>query len=1169
MDNTLEALEFKLYTKESRGTINGEISYTITLKNGLCRDIFDLIIPIQIPEFTRYKEDSLFINEIKYSLAESNSFRIPKFPQDSIFTLTYKVIIDEIPLSGVIENKGIVTYIDEITGEEINTSYSNKVVTMIKGVKLDISGSLDTEVSLIGDEVNYEVNIINTGNIRALDVEIQEFIPRSIKLKSMLINGNNILKNNYYDTLKLGNIDPGRGINLKWSGIVIDVTGGKEEIKSKINYSVYDNESNKILAGDSIYHIKYFEVMEGILSGRIKDKSLTLNKLSPLINEEISINFEIENRGNMDCEKGVFKLFSCEGILFSNCSINGEKIDTSKLSEGISIQKVSPNESVIFEGQMKVISFNPKFKHINAVIEYESYNPLKGEYIKKTFESNELKIEGYGGILSLENGEVKKECSKTTCSFGDEIDYRITLKNLGNMKFSKIAFKEEKLSNSEFIPGSFKINNTVLNLKEINNDIFLGELEPQNIIEITYKMKVINEEKCDWLISKSLITCEQIRKSGEVVSKSFESVYDQTRIVYGMLEETSKKEDVVKCNRVCENSYIAELENVGNVPLNDIRIDIIKSAPVSFTSINIIQNDKKIENIIENEVSIPSISPGEKLIVEADFKVNDDAGGELEISADVLYFYDGMNELGMESGNLKLKPKKYEITNGNLLVKLDIINNPIFKDEKLIGSIIIENIGNVNLYNIFIEGNMENTLRLQRLDGTMFGERIYLNSLGISEKKCISIILTPDKNNRDKYFSFKGRVIGSYNFNGSEEIIEKEIEPLERELLFENMICEINSDKESYFVDEISNFTLTINNKGNHTLENVFLKINIPDEIDILDDIIYINNIPYKYSNVCNGTALDPIANEGQAKIKYKGKINGRNSKSELNTNFVINGYYKNGDKKISKEYISEELKNKIDEISVKCFLNTNKTLLLTNETIRYNATLINDGTVPVSLKFNLDCGEELQELSNSVDEISVEEFIEIAPSDGITIEKEFVYKGFRKASSAITKGIIDVYYNEEEEPVQIHKQIETELIEIELTSTTFKEILIENVIDIININPKIFEICKVYARINILNQNVRCQKRNYEFKSVDVEGYRLDLVGKVSYIIEYLSKSSDEGVNLFSFEKIFTSNVVLPWYFIEGSDVEVTQKILDTNYKIVDNERLFINTSILVNTSI
>lgn len=402
-----------------------------------------------------------------------------------------------------------------------------------------------------------------------------------------------------------------------------------------------------------------------------------------------------------------------------------------------------------------------------------------------------------------------------------------------------------------------------------------------------------------------------------------------------------------------------------------------------------------------------------------------------------------------------------------------------------------------------------------------------------------------------------------------------EVKQVQVEVIDEQLKCELKSDKNDFLVGEIGHFYITIANEGNHSLKDVTLRVNIPEELLIIEDKIYIRNRTYDFLEIVKGVVIGDIEINETIVFEYYGKVKSLSIDKYMETYYTVSGYYKidNNSERIYKEYKSYRLTNNINSISLKAFLRSDKCIVLMGQKIKYITTLINDGTLPIHVTYKLKLGSGMDEVGDySILNGEVNKnnnLIQIKPNDGVVIEKEYVYKGIRGIDGVNVQGCVGVHCENKYGNYELYKEIKTVILKTEISNTSFEDVIVEEVIDTRIARPQIKEIIKIYSTPIIVDRNVRKIKRNYDYNSKNIMGYMLGVVGKIKYTIEYISLENNREIYLLSKEKIFTANIMLPKDFREGEELEIESKVLDSGYKIIDENKLFVNNNILISVMI
>lgn len=669
------------------------------------------------------------------------------------------------------------------------------------------------------------------------------------------------------------------------------------------------------------------------------------------------------------------------------------------------------------------------------------------------------------------------------------------------------------------------------------------------------------------------------------VDKSRSTLY--TDITYTIQFENNLKGDIYNleipleipvCTKYKEDSVYLNGEHFHLQGEKSIKIGLFSHRDVVTLSYTVTINEIPLIGQIENELKVTYSNTNEEIgtVNLYSNKVATKVKGarihiEKKINKERYYVNDVIAEeiIIRNSGNIKALNIILEIIlNENILMKSMLINNNQYVDINRYKSIPIGELEAVKAINIKWQGEVigvdTKSHSRTRVKYTYFDDYTGKYVKGNIEESDLDIEVLEIC----KCYEIEGLMpmVESMGEGRTMEI-EKLTGSIESEVIEGDIKCEISSNKERYIIGDRASFNLNIENLGDNTLENARIKINVPKEVEILKGIIYINSVEYKYSDMIEGIDLENIKSQQVISIRYYGIIKKRNFNNLIKTYYEITGNYmfETTKEKAYKKYSSDVLINYTDEVSIKTFFMANREILLKGDQVTYTTTIINDGTLPVNIKYSLNISEGLEEIFIKEDK----GLIEIIPNDGVIIEKKFICRKINGIRDIGAKGIIDLYYKEINKEKYTCKQVETDPIQIQIANSTFKELIIEEVIDISEVNPKVCEVINIYFKPTIIRDNIRTIRRNYGYNSIDVIGHKLEFIGKGVYTIEYLTSENKEEIYLISGEKTFSSGILLPEFFSIGKKIIITPKVIDMSCKIVEEENMFINIVLLINTSI
>ncbi|MGL5086495.1 MAG: hypothetical protein ACRC68_12380 [Clostridium sp.] len=1156
------------------GELYTEIDYNIHFVNNQNVDIYNLRLPVQIPKNTKYKDDSLYVNGNKHILGYINNYEYEVIPVNSTIDISYTVVVISVPLEGLINNTSNATYLKKPYDKTICKIRSNIVTTTVKNLSLIVEKNINNIPYYTDDIIQEDIVITNKGNIKVINLLLDELTPENILVDYILLNNSELIKTPNIKNIPIGNINPGKSIKITWYGKVLPIANTVNTLTTRVLYNYYDHNNNNYMLENIIEKSVVINLKAAFIS--INQVSLTEGSNGLMSNCEFCSEVTIYNEGNIDINTINMKLIITEGVdLIYICARNNlVEITEGIIENGINLPSIKSQEELVIICTFRLKNFKIKEKKAIVLIDYAYLDENKNILTEKSYTSNESKLICHECSLENPNGGiVKKTASKSICKKGEVIEYKIQIRNVGKQKINKMAFVENENYNAKFIKDSFRINNKVLVQADIYDVVYIGDLEVGEIMEISYNLEALTIDNHDKLMSLSYIDYfeENIKlnrrieipsETIQVISPKLEEIYQET------LAKEFKSNDLIPYNVV--------IQNLGNIDFNNITINLTKPDALEVVKVTINNELTSTEKIINNKLNISNLNVNNmiKLEILYKFKIDAEIPNSISLGGSISYNYDYLTSEMLSLDVLDLTKKSYQIIYGDFKGIIKYKTSPYITGDLIECEIAIENLGNIDLYDIEIEENEDNNIKL--IESDINPDKINRSKIKSTEEIIIPIKLRESDVFKGKLYTFSPKLKAKYKCNDEVIILDKFVNEVTLELVNEDIQCKISSDKTSYMTSEVADFNIVITNRGSHSLEDSIFTLELPKEIDIVDKSIYIGNNIYSCDEATTGIPLKTIASGETIIAKYAGSFKDKSLYKKNYTQYKLEGYYniEISKKSLYKEYFSDVLENSVEKVSLKVFLNTDKELLLNGDSIKYSSTIINDGTVPLNIKYSLVIGDELDPvkeftkldgkiINNNDDTIIIE------PNDGACIEKEYIYKRFRGMEYLSVYGMIDASYSLNNGQNPGLKKINTEVVETKITNTTFKELIIEKTLEKKSSNPNVHEVLDIYVAPKVIDYKIKTMYRDHKYDCKELLGYRLDILGRIEYTVEYLSKDTSQSVFVISGDNIFTATMLLPDDFLIGEDIKVIPKVLDVHHKIINNKSVFIIINLLINTSI
>lgn len=403
-----------------------------------------------------------------------------------------------------------------------------------------------------------------------------------------------------------------------------------------------------------------------------------------------------------------------------------------------------------------------------------------------------------------------------------------------------------------------------------------------------------------------------------------------------------------------------------------------------------------------------------------------------------------------------------------------------------------------------------------------------------------------------------------------------------KEITCNDIIISFCNDRKDIIKDSENKYNIIVENVGDMIFENCIISIELIDGSEINNESIRINNEHVEADNIRLSrnslkVYIGDIKENSIWYIEYLANCkNVQKGIVEMVSMSKLSGCFTSEEDKVYRDYFCENIEN-IIEASLKLFVDADKKSIVKDEIITYKGTVINDGTVPLKIKYfmkvsnglciaksEVKINEEIRYVGQSADKAIV---INLVPGDGANVEYKYKYIRSYGNNNVFAEAVAEYEY---EIGTMVHesKRIKSNKIVTEAAVVAFKEFSIEEVLEFSKIKVDLKDVVTIDSEVAIEECHVIQNKRNNFIQSWIV-GKTIMVSGVLKLIIEYTSDGNKELINLYCTNKIFSTSINLPEDYIDGELDNIDVEIQDTYYKVIDNEKLFISTNILIKTTI
>ncbi|MFI3209463.1 MAG: hypothetical protein R3Y64_00190 [Peptostreptococcaceae bacterium] len=568
---------------------------------------------------------------------------------------------------------------------------------------------------------------------------------------------------------------------------------------------------------------------------------ISLNKKNLQINDEVDLKIKIVNKSNYDLENAFIKILVDKSLFkildtrysecindFSNIG-NIEKDSTVDLSIRVRLESLSTT-------MYSKISTNLNF-HIVYDDEPNDFTICSDDFTISFGEEKEIIS------ISSDSLELIYNVDRSEVLEGDFIEHTLNIKNVSNSEIENLHIKDIFEEDFYFINDSIIVDK----IPRINEDLeyfLVGDLDVSESVEVKFRTKAINDiNNISFLVEYDSLGGRFTKESNKLDIKILSAGFSQTTFI-----KTQDKENL-NINEIVE--FKLEFINVGNTVARNVLIkdDIVDE--LIFLKGSLYVNNKSFDcDIFEDGIMFEKIEPLQKVNIKYKAKAYD-LSQDIKKPAKLYY-----NNKIINSSTTDLSISGVKI---NILKDLSSTNVHI--GDILSCRILLENKGNIDIESLKVIDNVNSSFEFIR-------ESLKINNSTLYDAETINNLTIKNLKSGERLnITYQLKVIDLPRPN---PVVDKTIVRF-CYLDFDNIkTCSISSQKNkiyinnpnlfvkdtsSFLVDKMSTkicknedlayFKFNIENKGNVSLYDVCMKLNLEDELKLDMDSIKINNKKY------------------------------------------------------------------------------------------------------------------------------------------------------------------------------------------------------------------------------------------------------------------------------------------------------------------------------------
>lgn len=364
----------------------------------------------------------------------------------------------------------------------------NALATQIDslGASLTITKSVDDDIKVVGEEITYTLNITNTGELAANNIEVSDVIPLGLTLVDNSIFVDGVLQPNTFPIM-LNSINPSESKQIVYKLVANSVPS----INPAVNIATV-NYNFEPFAGFTVNNSSISNPVSVAILNEQMNLIKTVDKVVAQINDILLYSSFIVNNGTLNAKNIVFTDNIPDGTTFVENSVTIDDVEQigANPESGIDIGVLAPT-------QFKTVTFKVKINNNSTTpivnssrIDFESVLP-DGETVKGSEESNIVSTDVITYLFLKE-----KSTSKSSLEEGETATQTINLINNSKYTISNIQFSDVMTSGATFVNSSVKINDVSFPAFDVISGFALPDILSGESTKITYDI-IANNPKTD------------------------------------------------------------------------------------------------------------------------------------------------------------------------------------------------------------------------------------------------------------------------------------------------------------------------------------------------------------------------------------------------------------------------------------------------------------------------------------------------------------------------------------------------------------------------------------------------------------------------------------------------------------------------------------------------
>lgn len=380
-----------------------------------------------------------------------------------------------------------------------------------------------------------------------------------------------------------------------------------------------------------------------------------------------------------------------------------------------------------------------------------------------------------------------------------------------------------------------------------------------------------------------------------------------------------------------------------------------------------------------------------------------------------------------------------------------------------------------------------------------------------------------------------------------------------------------SSNKNFVNIGETITYTIIIKNVGQVDANDIILTDPIQEGLSLVSGTISVNGVPIANANLTTGVNIGNLVAGSVAIVTYEVLV--ANDKDLCET-VVQNQATLTYDFGCTDQ--TDSTSSNMDEVIIRCVevelqKSADTTLAVVGDVITFTTIVTNTGSVTLNNVFFTDpIPENTTFVENS---LKINGLVQLGanpevgvnlgtlnPGESVEVSFSVTLDKISCPARIVNRSYVEYEYQfDSSEPIRTGSE-QSNLVIVPVAPTTFKQLSKEENLTIPSQKPDMEEILNVLVEIDITSTRVIRTIVGTSEGGQTLTGYKLIVEGKLNEKVEYIADECEQSVHAAHFKVPFSTFIVLPSDFVEGTEVEIEPYIEDVYYIKIDKRTLFKN---------